>query len=107
MSGTIQVLDISQSLGFTLQLNNSTHLKIIMSNQKFLDVLHENNVADNKDGNVVLDYYVEDDDCKIYCQTAVVSVEDYIMNYITNEIVRIVLQSSLFLIHEQIKPQEL
>jgi hypothetical protein len=92
VSGTIIVLDTKPKLMFVVNMLPTYQVDIFLDHKEFLDLLRDNYIEDYIGDKIVLDYYVEDDDGDTYCQTYSVSVQDYIMNYISQDTIAKVLK---------------
>lgn len=92
VSGTIIVLDTKPKLMFVVNMLPTYQVDIFLDHKEFLDLLRDNYIEDYIGDKIVLDYYVEDDEGDTQCQTYAVSVQDYVMNYISNDTIGKVLK---------------
>lgn len=93
LSGVIKVYQDEISFGLTSQFG--ILFLVSFSIDEFMVYLHDNKIEIVEGGQVLIDWYVEDDDCETYCITEGVKFEDYIMNYIRPQSIKKVLQKHL------------
>ncbi len=94
-SGTVSVLDFTNNVAIGLQLDTGTHLRLLMHESEFTYILKDAHVFDCDGTSIIVDYYLDDEHGDLCLCTAILSLEDYVMNHMTVHAFRIVARETL------------
>lgn len=76
-------------------LDNSMRFSIVFNPQQFIGFLERYKISEVLDESVVIDFYVEDEEGVTCLETIALSVQDFVMNYISNNQIEEIIKHSL------------